>query len=93
MEKMQVGKSSISFMTKKAFEERRSSECFSIKPEVEEKLASFADQDILAFDVSVNSPAQVVDVNKADKVVDFISSKLQKEGHKQTDINKAFTIE
>ncbi len=89
---MNENKSSITILTKKTFEERQKSECFSVKHDVEEKLKIFSEDDILAFEVAVNSPAIVIGVKKVNGIVDFITNSFIEEGVEQKDINSAFSF-
>lgn len=86
----EMPKSSISFMTKSEFIERKGSECFSVMPEVEEKLKGFKPEDILAIDVDVNSPAVVTDVHLVEGIVDFMNQRFEDEGLTRDEINQSF---
>lgn len=90
MEEKDIKKSSVSFLTKKEFNEQRGNEFFSVEPQVEEKLKSFSDDDLMALEVAVNSPAKVVAVHKIDSVVDFMNERFVKEGITKEQINAAF---
>ena len=88
--KISMQKYSTSFMRKKEFAERTGCEFFSVSPEVEEKLKSFQDEDVLALDVSVSSPAKVIGVSKVDNIVDFLNGRFSHEKVSVADINKSF---
>lgn len=90
MDEISIEKSSVSFMTKKEFIDRKTSECFSVTEKAEKKLSGFDDNDILAIDVSVNSPATVVDINKGEKVIDFLHKRFTEEGVSLKDMNESF---
>lgn len=93
MDEITMRKNSVSFMTKKDFIERKGSECFSVSQKAEDKLKTFRDEDILAIDVAVNSPAVVEDISKVDGIVDFINNRFISEGLKDKEINESFDFE
>lgn len=89
-DKINMGKSTVRFLTKKEFIDRKSYEYFSVQPNVEEKLKQFNDEDILAVDISINSPAIVTDIQKIENVVDFMNQRFSKEGLTKQEISKSF---
>jgi len=91
-EKVDIGNSSVSFISKKEFMGQMGNECFSVDPSVEEKLKSFADDDVMALEVSINSPARVVDIVKFENIIDFMSERFEREGLSRKEIDDAFNF-
>ena len=66
------------------------SEQFSVEANVEKNLKNFADEDVLALEVSINSPAIVMGVSSGNDVTDLMERKLAEEGINQEHINSSF---
>lgn len=82
----------LSFLPKKEFIKRISSECFKLDYSIEKELDKFDDEDILGIDIRVNSPAEVVSISKVGNIIDFLTQKLNEEGISQDQINKGFSV-
>ena len=91
-EMIDIKMSSVSFISKKDFMEQRGNECFSVDPNVEDKLRQFDDNEIMALEVSINSPARVVDIVKFENIVDFMINRFEREGFTKKQINNSFSF-
>ena len=92
MAKIEIKECETSFMTKHDFLEQKKSERFLVVPYIDSKLENFKEDDILAVEFSINSPAMVIDVLDGNDIVKFMSDKLRKEGLSDTDINDSFKV-
>ena len=83
--------SEIEFLTKRELIISLRTEKISVKPELEEKLKSFAEEDVLAVELEVNSPATFVGISLFNiPIVDFIQKAFEKDGIKKEVVNEAF---
>ncbi len=90
MESVDRPDTELTFLTKKDFLNRAATELFSIEPTVEQELKSFKEDDMLAIELSINSPAIVKKISDGNDVVAFMEKKFQEEGFTQDQINQAF---
>ena len=92
MEKIEIKKCETSFMTKSDFLEQKKSERFLVEPSIDQKLEKFKDNDVLAIEFSINSPAIVTDILDGNDIVKFMNDKFLREGLSTSDINNALKI-
>ena len=92
MEQIEIKKCETSFMTKVNFLEQKKSERFLVEPSIDQKLEKFKDNDILAIEFSINSPATVTDILDGNDIVKFMNDKFLTENLSIIDINDAFKI-
>lgn len=92
MERIEIKKCETSFMAKKDFLEQKKSERFLVEPSIDQKLERFGDNDILAIEFSINSPATVIDISDGNDIVKFMNDKFLREGLSTSDINNALKI-
>lgn len=88
-----MAKSQIEFLRKRDFAERKKAEDFFITPEAEKKLINFKDDDeIIAIEFSINSPATVNDILKIEDgdVLRFMTGRFLKEGITEEQLNESF---
>jgi len=79
------------FITKKQLIASLSNENILVAGGIQEKLDTFQDNDMLAIELTINSPAKVVGITLLDmNIVDFMISKLINNGTSRDEINEAF---
>ncbi|MBI4181577.1 MAG: hypothetical protein HY520_01260 [Candidatus Aenigmarchaeota archaeon] len=84
----------IQFMTAEELREQITSKKIPFSPDLEAKIKDATEFDVIAVDVSINSPAQIMDVEvmKNGDIVPFLIERMKREGINQEQINDAFKL-